>query len=329
MGSTTPDVGKLEPVDLKEVWSHEAQSFTPWLLANSDRLSEALGLNLELHAAEHPVGSFRLDLIGMDSDTGRRVIVENQLEQTDHKHLGQILTYTGGTDPAVIVWVAKRFQEEHISALNWLNDHTDEEIGFYGVQVSAVRIGNSNPAALFDVVARPNNWQKFVKTSASTLVRGGAEERHIDFWNQLQDQLELRKISWKSLMRKNENTKSWMTFSSGTTSAWYAMSFAGPIGTREIHQSIKCLRSEIYFGSTNPDLNTNRFESLNSRRETIEESYGEKLSFEALPDKKACRISAYTPGESANLEKWDEYIDWLIRSQTRLRSAIESAGGIL
>jgi len=99
-----PEVGRLMHVELRDVWPHEAHSFTPWVLENADRLSEALGMDLEIEAAEHSVGNFQLDLIGTDLDSGQRVIIENQLESTDHKHLGQILTYAGGTDPKIIIW---------------------------------------------------------------------------------------------------------------------------------------------------------------------------------------------------------------------------------
>lgn len=140
------ELGRLTTVPLREVWPHEAYDFTRWLLANPDPLADVLGMQLELRAAEHRVGGFSLDLMGVDLATNRTVIVENQLETSDHSHLGQILTYAGGTNPQTIVWCAPAFREEHRAALDWLNEHTDEDTRFFAVEISAVRIGESAPA---------------------------------------------------------------------------------------------------------------------------------------------------------------------------------------
>jgi hypothetical protein len=326
--SQVPEVGKLEQVDLRQVWSHEAHSFTPWVLENADRLSEALGINLELHEAEHSVGSFSLDLIGTDLDSGTRVIIENQLEVTDHTHLGQIMTYAGGTHPSTIIWISKKFRDEHISALQWLNEHTDEDISFYGVQVSAVRIGNSLPAALFDVVARPNTWEKKVRSATNQGPLTSTQELYVKFWARFTDLQNAKYSDWSSLMRREEVKQSWITFSSGVTGAWYATSFGGSIGQRTQYLGEKVLRSELYFGGPNSDLNTARFEKLLDSKNEIEKIYGEPLDFEALPEKRSCRIAIYRPGAIANEANWDEYADWFLDSQNRLRIAFNELGGL-
>lgn len=165
-------MGRLEPVALREVWAHEALAFTPWLLANADVLGEVLDMDLEIMAAEHPVGGFALDLIATDLRSNERVIIENQIETTDHLHLGQLLTYAGGTDPANIVWIAAAFRDEHRAALDWLNLRTDPDTRFFGVEISAVRIGDSPPAPLFQVVAKPNDWARaFEPVPAARRVR--------------------------------------------------------------------------------------------------------------------------------------------------------------
>ena len=144
-----PNLGRLTVVPPREVWRHEAHDFTPWLLSNVDVLSDVLGMDLALDVAEHPVGGFSLDLMGRDETTGEIVIVENQLEVSDHLHLGQILTYAAGTDPTTIVWVAAAFRPEHRAAIDWLNARTDEDTRFFGVELGVVRIGDSDPAPLF------------------------------------------------------------------------------------------------------------------------------------------------------------------------------------
>ena len=137
------ELGRLEHVDPRSVWVHEAHDFTPWLLANADRLSEALGIDLELEAAEHAVGGYSLDLVGRDITNDAVLIVENQLATTDHSHLGQVLTYAAGTGASTIVWIATAFREEHRQALDWLNESTGDEAHFFGIELQLVKIGDS------------------------------------------------------------------------------------------------------------------------------------------------------------------------------------------
>lgn len=168
MTSTSP-VGRLEYIPARQVWSHEALAFTPWLLENADVLASVLGMpQLRLSAAEHPVGGYNLDLIGTDEVTGETVIVENQLESSDHGHLGQLLTYAGGTDPTTVVWIAPAFRSEHRAALEWLNARTDSRTRFFAVQLEVVRIGDSLPAPMLTLVVQPNDWEKVVKQTSPT-----------------------------------------------------------------------------------------------------------------------------------------------------------------
>lgn len=138
-----PQLGKLQPVEAKSVWAHEAHDFTPWLLENADALADVLGIDLELTINEHPVGGFSLDLLGKDLTHNCVLVVENQLVGTDHSHLGQLLTYAAGTEAATVVWVAAGFREEHRQALDWLNDLAGYRARFFGLEVRAVRIGDS------------------------------------------------------------------------------------------------------------------------------------------------------------------------------------------
>jgi hypothetical protein len=150
----------LEEVDLRQAWAHEAHAFTPWLAANLDRLSQALGIPLELERAEAPVGRYSADILARNPQDGSAVLIENQLEFSDHTHLGQILTYLTGLEAQTVVWVAPAFREEHLSALRWLNEHTVEPFAFFAVRVRVVRIGASPFAPLFEVLERPNGWDR-------------------------------------------------------------------------------------------------------------------------------------------------------------------------
>ena len=157
-------LGRLEPVFLREYWKKEDAEFTPWLSENLNFLSDAVGMSLELIETESRVGPFRADLLCRDNDTETYVLIENQLEQTDHLHLGQLMTYAAGLDAVRIIWIAQKFNEEHRAALDWLNRITDEGFQFFGIEVELWKIGDSLPAPRFNIVAKPNDWSKIAKS---------------------------------------------------------------------------------------------------------------------------------------------------------------------
>lgn len=163
------NLGRLEPVPLRGVWPNEASGFTPWLANNLDTLGQAVGLALEFRQREHPVGRYALDLLLEDAE-GRVVIVENQLEQTDHTHLGQLLTYCAGTKADVVVWISSFITEEHAAALEWLNENTIAGVDFFGIELELLRIGDSLPAPHFKVKVRPNAWTKRVRPGLDHIV---------------------------------------------------------------------------------------------------------------------------------------------------------------
>jgi hypothetical protein len=165
------NLGKLLKIDLRDIWLSESSDFTPWLAReeNLQILAETLGLELELEAQEKAVGPFRADILCKDIGTNAWVLIENQLERTDHSHLGQLLTYASGLEAVTIVWIAARFTEEHRSTLDWLNRITDETFRFFGVEVELWRIGDSPAAPRFNIVSKPNNWNKLVTQAARAI----------------------------------------------------------------------------------------------------------------------------------------------------------------
>ncbi|MDF2637955.1 MAG: hypothetical protein K0R64_939 [Novosphingobium lindaniclasticum] len=158
--------GTLEDVQARVAWAHEAHVFTPWLAENLDRLSNAIGIPLELTGREVGVGRYSADILATNPIDGTVVLIENQLEPSDHTHLGQIMTYLAGLDAHVMVWVAPDFRAEHLSAIRWLNQHTDETFSFFAVRLRVVRIADSPLAPLFDVLEKPNTWDKSLQRTA-------------------------------------------------------------------------------------------------------------------------------------------------------------------
>lgn len=177
------DIGRLVGVSAREAWEHETHDFTPWLSENLDQLGEAIGLKLEAEGTEVAVGPFSADILAKDI-LGRIVLIENQLEATDHNHLGQILTYLTGLDAEIVIWVATDFREQHLSAINWLNENTNDRFSFFGIRLRVIKIDKSLPAPIFDVLARPNEWersmQKKVKEATGEFSPLAQERR--EFW---------------------------------------------------------------------------------------------------------------------------------------------------
>lgn len=179
MSSNIPPLSRLHRMDVREVWKHEAEDFTPWLAEDDGLrlLGKALGMELDLEAVEAGVGDFAADIVASDTANGSKVVIENQLEKTNHSHLGQILTYAAGLHALTVVWIAERFTDEHRAALEWLNE-TCEDIRFFGLEIEVWRIGDSPPAPKFNIVAKPNDWTKNIPTTKLT----PAKQAQLDFW---------------------------------------------------------------------------------------------------------------------------------------------------
>jgi len=183
------EIGRLEGVPPREAWPREAGDFTPWLAKNLDRLSEAIGVPLELEGTEVAVESFSADILARNLADGSLILIENQLEMTDHGHLGQIMTYLAGLDVKTVIWIAKDFREPHLSAIRWLNQHTVDPFAFFAIRLRVVRIGESLPAPIFDVLERPNEWERRLQMVAKEQSEvGETGQFRRDFWAAYREQ---------------------------------------------------------------------------------------------------------------------------------------------
>jgi hypothetical protein len=305
-----PALDRLVHVDPREVWLHEAHDFTPWLAANADRLAEALGIDLEITGSEYPVGSFSVDLIGQDVTHDKPLIVENQLEPSDHNHLGQLLTYSAGTGAATIVWIATMIRDEHRQALTWLNEQTGTETHFFGVELDVVRIGDSEAAPLFSIVVIPNDWQKSVRAT-STRASSGKGAFYTEFWS-------------KFLARVQADRPGWSRARGGTPNNWFPMSVGLPAGCEvsAVFAANGKLRNEFYINRATQEACKTVFDALTEQREMFEASYGRELSWERLDNRKASRIADYSEGTIEQVENHESYIDWFIDCGDRMRKAV-------
>lgn len=310
------EVSRLVPVDPRLVWPNEAADFTPWLRDNADALADALGLDLELTAAEHPVGSFLLDVIGRDLTNDSVLVVENQLTPTDHGHLGQLVTYAANTDAATVVWMALSFREEHRQAIAFLNDLGGEKARFFGVEIGAVRIGASPPAALFKVVAQPNDFhaQTAAAAKASSEDASGKGALYAAFWERFLEEVKATHPGW-TRARKGP-AGNWITLPSPFKGLnCYGVNFPSRPAR---------LRCELYLDSLDEEEVEARFSELYENRGQIEAAFGAELNWEPLGQRRAARVATYMPGEVTQVDRHDEFVEWFIKSLERLRSALDS-----
>jgi hypothetical protein len=306
-----PKLGKLHPIAVKDVWAHEALQFTPWMLENEQHLAELLGIDLELQAAEHPVGGFRLDLVGRDLTNGCVLIVENQLTPTDHGHLGQLMTYAAGTEASTIVWIATEFREEHRQAIDWLNELAQGNARFFGVEVGVVAIRDSPPAPLFRLKAQPNDWHAVVSASAKATAKGGKAEFYRQFWRRFIERVHEEHPDWTNA--RVAGPDSWMTMKCPIPGCFYGVNFA--MGGKT--------RAELYIDTGDGDENLELFNTLFSRKADVELVVGESVAWEELPNRRACRIAIYGDGDVVEVEKHEVFVTWMLDASARLRAAVE------
>ncbi len=309
MASTSiPPLGKLTRIDARTVWRHEALDFTPWIRANIDTLSEALGMELELPETEVPVGDFSCDVVAREVGTGHLVIIENQLEATDHSHLGQLLTYAAGLNARGIIWISPQYRPEHRQAIDWLNVNTGEELVFFGVEVELLQIGDSPFAPHFKVVALPNDWQKAVKSRAQPQLN----ERGLAYQQFFTDLIQIYKQRFPSQRTANKaGVHSWLTFASAGRSGF---SFAVAFGKDAL------LRVELYIDVGDGVSNKEAFDALFAQRDAIESEIGESLTWQRLDSARASRIAVQRKAQVSDGEPVrTQHLNWCAEMINKFR----------
>lgn len=292
------DLGNIERIDIREVWPDEKSDFTPWLANNLDTLGDELGVELELVQTEAPVGNYYLDILAQDVNSGGMVAIENQLTDTDHTHLGQLITYSAGREAGMVIWVATKFRGEHRAALDWINERANS-LDFFGVEIEAIKIGNSLPAPLFRLVVVPNSWSKGVR-AASVAEFTETERRYIEFWRPLLENLNSNH-GWNVQTTNKDN---WHHKASGVRNITLRMRL-----TRRNEARI-----EILINSQNKEQNKRVFDLLSKSRESIERDLEEELTWERADD----NISSYMGvSRSGSLddspEDLDEIRHWMVK----------------
>ena len=301
------NLGTLKKItDLRSIWPHEALNFTPWVAENVDLLADAVGLDITVDETESSVGDFNVDIYASETGTDRKIIIENQLEDTDHDHLGKLITYASGKGADVVIWVVKHAREEHKAAVEWLNNHTDDKIGFFLCEIKLFQIGDSQIAPAFTVVERPNDWTKEIRKTASA---NSTQQQRLEYWQAFNDYAFTDANFSRIFNKRKPTTDHWMDFNIGSSACHIAVSQI---------QKRKAVDVELYI---NDDKEL--FKSLFAHKDEIEKNMEMELEWKELPERKASRILIEKTVDLDDRATWPEQFDYIMDTCIKMKRAFK------
>jgi hypothetical protein len=301
-----PLLGRLQKVGLREAWLSESSDFTPWLAQeeNLSLLGEAISIELELESQEKDVGPFRADILCKDTATDNWVLIENQLERTDHVHLGQLLTYAAGLNAVTIVWIAERFTQEHRATLDWLNERTDEKINLFGLEIELWRIGDSPIAPKFNIISQPNDWSRTVQQAAAVSGEVSIHKQlQLKFWTAFKQFME----DGGSFVRcQKPAPQHWTNHAIGRS----GVHLCSIVSLWNSETGVKGpeIRAELYMDGPNAKQ---EFGALEKQKEAIEKALGFELTWHNPENKAACRLYTRQNADFLNEALWPQHFAWL------------------
>ncbi len=302
-----PNLGTIKRIDdLRTIWPHEAHDFTTWLAKeeNLALLSEEIGIDIVLTEVESSVGSFNVDIFAAEEGTTRKIIIENQLEDTNHDHLGKIITYASGKNAEIIIWIVKHARDEHRQAVEWLNQHTDEDIGFFLVEIELWAIDNSLPAPKFNVIERPNDWAKTMKAAEGMT---DIKRLQLEFWSAFNEEA-FKRPEIKGFFRKRKpQPQNWYTLSTGRSDCELSLA---------ANSQRQRIGAEIYVKG-----NKELFERYLTHKDEIEQEFGGKAEW--IEAKKDCRIVFSHVGDIRDRDQWPACFDWYCEMLPKLKKVAE------
>ena len=308
------ELDSLQSVKLHEVWEDEPSDFTPWLAEEESlkQLGEVLGMELELEGREVPVGNFRADILCRNTVDGSRVLIENQLTRTDHTHLGQILTYAAGLDARTVVWIAKEFREEHHAAFDRLNETTDENFQWFGIEIKVWQIGDSKPSPQFEILSKPNDWKRTTaKRSGRTTIADKDIQQKEKYWSKLREDLQERGSTIR--IGKPDQTGNFVFISIGRTGFRLKLS----LSTAQNQISVVLDMFNLKAAPTDAEAD---FKLLKQQREDIDPNFDGQLEWEYNRTRVALYKNDVDPMDET---KWEEQHNWLASNLEKFQEAFQ------
>ena len=290
------NLGTLKKVDVRDIWKNEALNFTPWLAENIDVISDKLGLDLEVEKTEVRAGSFSADILAKDTVTDTYVIIENQLEKTDHDHLGKSITYASILDASTIIWIASDFTEEHKKAIDWLNDLTNKDISFYGLKLEVLQIDNSPKAVNFDIISEPNETVRRTRTTVTEMT--GLQKSQLEFWD---DFKELLSSKDKSISLRKSQPHNWFDISIGKTDIHVSNSHS--FQKNEVTTGIYMRKS----------IASEMLPFFESQKEDIEKKMGVELIWDPNPETSDKRILLRYSADLEDSQEREKALEWMCK----------------
>ena len=286
----------LTEQEVRKIWPREEQHLSQWMKNNIDILNEALNLQIEIEEVESPIGNFRLDLAGTEATTQNPVVIENQFGDSNHDHLGKLITYSAGREAGILIWVASEFKEPHRNALSWLNEISGQDMLFYGVKLEVFSIDGSKPAPKFTVVVDPPAGKRPIVSTSIVSPRG---LKYREFWGDFLDHL---KTTYPGVTRASAvQPYSWFSTGAGVSGFSVGAAFNGERG----------FQVELYIDTGNKEQNENSLDKIKTSEATIHEAIGENLEWQQLADKRGCRVRLVREGTIEDSpEELAEYINW-------------------
>ena len=295
----TIKLGKLKRIDnLRAVWENEQTDFSKWLSKeeNLNLLSQEIGINLTLEQTEARHGSFYVDILATEIETGKKVVIENQLEKTNHDHLGKIITYASGYEAEYIIWIVKDFREEHKQALDWLNENTNEKINFFGIKMELWQIDGSNYAPNFNVISEPNQWSKALRGSKKSSILSEVGIKQLRFIEEFREYCKEKGTSLQ-VNKPQNSTPAYYTIAVGLSEGWIAI---------KLNVSQKILKVDFYF------KDKEYYSILKEQyKPDIDHLFGNKLVFDDMEKYKGATISNSLKFKIDDEAKWSTYFEWM------------------
>lgn len=295
--------------NLRSVWPNEATDFTPWIADNIDLLNEATGLSLEIVEQESPVGSFSLDVLAQDTNTGAHAVIENQLEDTNHDHLGKLLTYAAGKEAKYIIWIVKAAREEHRAAIEWLNSNTVDGVGFFLVEIQLWSIDGSAPAPKLNVVEQPNDWAKIIKRPSGS-PGGAAVQFKYEYWTAFNDYAFTNTTFSATFNRHKASSDHWYNLNIGSSEAHISLL----VNTRT-----NVIAVELYISN-----NKSLYDLFYQNKSTIESEIGTELDWRRLDTKAASRIILENKVKLKDADQQPEQFEWFMKYAMAYKKAFSA-----